>query len=188
MQDQETLINLIARCALRDQQALKQLYEKLSPYLNQVAFNIIQSDDLSNDIVQETFVQIWNNASDYRPDKAKPTTWITSITRYRALDKLAKEKRHNTSRSEDVELDTMHADHGSPEESAIQHQHQNHLLACLETLNERGKACVKLAYLKGYSREDLACTFGTNVNTIKSWLHRGTKRLKQCLEQKKQTA
>jgi RNA polymerase sigma-70 factor (ECF subfamily) len=45
--------------------------------------------------LQEGFIQIWNNAGQYRMDKAKPITWMTSIFRYRALDRLAKEKKHS---------------------------------------------------------------------------------------------
>ena len=56
--DQEEYINLIARFALKDQAALKSLYEKTSPYLNKVAFRILQSEEMSNDVIQEAFVQI----------------------------------------------------------------------------------------------------------------------------------
>ncbi|TQV82798.1 RNA polymerase sigma factor [Aliikangiella coralliicola] len=188
MHDQDALIDLLARCALKDQQALKQLYERLSPYLNRVAFNIVRSDDLSNEVLQEAFVQIWNNAGDYRPDKSKPITWLTSITRYRALDRLAKEKRHSENRSENIELDSVHAENSSPEDKAVHGQQQGDLLACMKTLNERARTCITMAYIQGYSRDDLANKFNTNVNTIKSWLHRGSKRLKECLDQKTQIA
>lgn len=49
--DQEEYVNLIARCALKDQAALKSLYEKTSPYLNKVGFRILQSEDMSNDVI-----------------------------------------------------------------------------------------------------------------------------------------
>ena len=188
MQDQEILIDLIARCALRDQQALKRLYEKVSPYLNRVAFNIVQSDELSNEVLQDVFVQVWTNAGQYQAHRAKPMTWLTSITRYRALDKLSKEQRHSEKRSDDIELDALQALQESPEDNVIQGQRHSDLFACLRTLSEKGRECIALAYLKGYSREDLASRFGTNVNTVKSWLHRGAKRLKECLEQKAQAA
>jgi len=77
----DELIALIGRCALRDQLALKSLYDRVSPFLNGVAYRILGSDDLSNDVLQEAFIQIWNNASSYRVDKAKPMTWMCSIVR-----------------------------------------------------------------------------------------------------------
>lgn len=186
MQNQSDLIDLLARCGLKDQKALKELYQRVSPYLNRVAFNIVKSDDLSNEILQEAFVQIWNNASEYRPDKSKPITWLTSITRYRSLDRLAKEKRHTENRSDDTELDNLNDDGNSPEDKAQHGQEQIDIDQCLQTLNERGRNCITLAYIQGYSRDELANKFNTNVNTIKSWLHRGAKRLKECLEYKTQ--
>ncbi len=186
MQNQNNLVELLARCGLRDQSALKELYERTSPYLNRVAFNIVKSDDLSNEILQEAFVQIWNNAGSYRSDKSQPLTWLTSITRYRSLDRLAKEKRHIENRSDDTELDSLDSDNNSPEERALHGQEQVDINQCLQTLNERGRNCITLAYIQGYSRSELANKFNTNVNTIKSWLHRGAKRLKECLEYKTQ--
>ena len=186
MKDQQILTELLARCGLKDQSALKILYQKLSPYLNQVAYNIVRSDDLSNEILQDVFVQVWNNASTYRPDKAKPLTWLTSITRYRAFDRLAKEKRHSENRATETEIDTLDSESNSPEESVSHGQEHIDLKTCLQTLNERGRNCITLAYIQGYSRDELANKFNTNVNTIKSWLHRGAKRLKKCLEYKTQ--
>jgi N-methylhydantoinase A/oxoprolinase/acetone carboxylase beta subunit len=48
---------------------------------------------------------------------------------------------------------------------------------------ERAKTCVSLAYLKGYSREEIADILSTNTNTVKSWLHRAAEGLNQCIEQ-----
>ena len=56
------------------------------------------------------------------------------------------------------------------------------LQACLDAMNDKFKKSVELAYLYGYSREELAETLGTNINTVKSWLKRGSARLKDCME------
>ena len=68
----DELVALIARCALRDQAALKKLFDRLAPYLNAVAFRIVRSEDIANDVLQEAFLQVWQNAAAYRPDLAKP--------------------------------------------------------------------------------------------------------------------
>lgn len=185
MQDQAILIDLIAKCALRNQSALQELYRKVGPYLNKVAYNIVRSDAVSNEVLQDSFVEIWQNAGSYRQDLAQPLTWMTSITRYRALDALAKEKRHTDHRLHDEEdLDSFLSHASTPEKAFMDAQQQQHIMECLETLNDRGKDCISMAYLYGLSREDLAKRFNTNVNSIKSWLHRGTQKLKSCLEQK----
>ena len=187
MDKDDHYFNLLARCALRDQKALAQLYLELGPYLNKVAFNIVKTQDLSNDVLQEGFIQIWNNAGAYRRDLAKPITWMTSIIRYRALDHLAKEQKHcnhlEANTHEDAQLDELASDHG-PDHSAMQAQDSHVLLECLETLNNRTKESIHMAYLHGFTRDDIAAKLNTSANTVKSWLKRGAERLKNCIENK----
>lgn len=183
----EELVSLIARCAIRDQSALKVIYDRASPYLNAVAFRIVRSDELANEVLQEAFLQIWNNAEAYRPHMAKPLTWMTSIVRYRALDKLDREGKHLKQRVDDShEVFDSLAGGDEPEQSAEQNLKDKHLQECMDKLSERARECLKLAYLQGYSREELAVKFNTNANTVKSWLRRGAERLKQCLSTKLQ--
>ena len=63
----------------------------------------------------------------------------------------------------------------------------NQLASCLDSLSTSIKESVELAYLHGYSRDEIAERMNTNSNTVKSWLHRGAQRLKQCLETRIQT-
>jgi len=180
----DDLINLIARCALRDQHALKQLYDRLSPWLNAVAFRILKSAELSNDVLQEAFVQIWNNAASYRQDKSRPLTWICSILRYRALDRLELERKHQDKRVVDDDLHALdkHLTKDSLEETIHKDQVKSHIHTCLQSLNNRIADCIKLAYLYGYTRDEIAKHFAIPPNTIKSWLRRGGEKLKECLE------
>ena len=89
----DALENLLARITLNDQTALEQLYSSVAPKLNGIAMKIVNDTDLANDVLQETFLQIWDNAGDYRRDQSEPMTWMTSLLRYRALDKLRSENR-----------------------------------------------------------------------------------------------
>ncbi len=159
------------------------MYDRTAPYLNRIAYNILRSEDLSNDVLQDAFIQIWQNADQYQPAMSKPLTWLGSIVRYRSLDKLSIEQKHTTKRDLDTEVTDFSLDVSMDDEFADLQQRQN-FLTCLETLQQRGRACIQVAYIHGYSREELASRFDTNVNTIKSWLSRNTKRLKECLTSK----
>lgn len=185
----DELIALIARCAIRDQTALKDLFDRLGPYLNSVALRIVRSEDASNDVLQEAFIQIWQNASSYRPHLSKPLTWLTSIVRYRALDRFAQEKSIREKIDVDASEDdiTSIADESCPLQTAVTDQMRNQLASCLDSLSTSIKESVELAYLHGYSRDEIAERMNTNSNTVKSWLHRGAQRLKQCLETRIQT-
>ncbi len=191
MQDKdEELVTLVARCAIKDQAALKLLFERVGPYLNAVAYRILRQDDAANEVLQEAFLQIWDNASSYRPHTAKALTWMTSILRYRALDRLDKERRLNTrfvvTDEQDV-FDTA-GHHPSPEHDIASTQMDSQIIGCMAQLNDKISQSIKLAYIHGYSRDEIAQKFDTNVNTIKSWLRRGSERLKQCLEAKMATS
>lgn len=185
----EELVTLIARCAINDQSALQLLVTRLSPYLNAVAFRILKSEDLSNDVLQEAFLQIWTNAASYRADKSKPLTWITSIVRYRALDRLDREKKHQDRVQANEDEDPFDRIEGeeNPESDVQGEQERSLIESCMEGLNEKVGLAIKLAYIEGYSRDEIAEQFQTNANTVKSWLRRGAERLKQCLEAKLQT-
>lgn len=150
MDKDELYFNLIACCAIRDQKALKELYQLVGTYLNKVAFNIVKSENLSNDVLQEGFIQIWNNAGQYRMDKAKPITWMTSIFRYRALVRLAKEKKHSDQilANNNEDQGDQFASDDKPDISAMKSQDSSVILECIETLNERTKESINLPIFK----------------------------------------
>lgn len=182
--DNEELADLLARCALRDQKALALLYNKTAHYLNAVAYRITGSKDCSNDVLQESFVQIWDNAASYTSNQANPLTWMSSIVRYRAIDKMRREQRHqNRPFSEDENNILMQTPGGIEPDKNLQSERLNEKIEkCLAAMNDNFKKSVKLAYLYGYSREELVDVLGTNLNTVKSWLRRGSVKLKECLQ------
>ncbi len=182
--DNDELMDLLARCALRDQKALEVLYRRTSAYLNGVAYRILGSADSSNDVLQESFIQIWNKASNYTPAQGSPTTWMTSIVRYRAIDKLRHEGRHQNRPHHEEESEILlntPSDH-TQEDIYSRFRLNQQLQTCLDAMNDKFKQSLELAYLYGYSREELAETLGTNINTVKSWLKRGGAKLKDCMK------
>lgn len=179
----DELIGLLARCAIKDQQALRTLYDRVAPKLNGVAYRLVRSDELSNDILQEAFIQIWTNASSYRPHLARPMTWLCSIVRYRALDRLERERTLGRRFVYEHQGDVPELAGGEePEHEAERQQGNEQLSSCMDALSQDIRASVRLAYLYGYSRDEIAEKLVTNSNTVKSWLRRGAERLKQCLQ------
>ena len=182
--DNEELMGLIARCALRDQAAFAKLYEKTSRYLNTVAYRIVRSNEESSEVLQDAFVQIWNNASSFTPHQGKALTWMASIVRYRAIDRIKAESRHQNRPDAEEEQQILESTPGqaTPEGEHYRGQLNQQVALCLKQMNEKFMKCVELAYLYGYSREELAEMLDANVNTVKSWLRRGSAKLKECME------
>lgn len=183
--DSDELSNLIARCVLQDQRALETLYSLTAGYLNTVAFRIVDDEDLSNEVLQEAFVQIWCKANSYQPHRANPLTWMASVVRYRAIDKLRHERRHQNQVSEPdgrCVVDTIASSH-CVEQEYLRTRHSEQLNACLAKMDSKFTRSLELAYLYGYSREELGTALGANVNTVKSWLRRGSKMIKNALQE-----
>lgn len=189
MLDDKELEHLLARCALRDQKAFARLYQMTAGYMNAVALRIVGSSDASSDVLQESFVKIWDNASTYSAAESRPLTWMASIVRYRAIDFLRREKRHQNRPSAEVEEDLLNrASSGvSQEDIQLQFGMKKKLADCMGKLGDKFRTSVDLAYFQGYSREDIAQLLGANVNTVKSWLHRGASSLKDCMQDKQES-
>jgi RNA polymerase sigma-70 factor (ECF subfamily) len=184
--DQEAadqLESLLARIALKDQKALQQLYQKVAGKLNGIAMKILQDADLSNDVLQETFLQIWHRAGEYRRDLGEPMAWMSSLLRYRTLDQLRVETREQKRRNQFEEVQSLFGEtHAvSPIHLMLQQDVNSGLNRCLETLDITNRNAILMAYYYGYSREDIAIHVEQPINTVKSWLKRGLTRLAKCL-------
>lgn len=183
VEEADHLENLLARIALKDQTSLQVLYKKVASRLNGIAMKILNDADLSNDILQETFLQIWNKAGEYRRDQSEPMTWMTSLLRYRALDKLRAENREQKRRNQYEEVQELFGETSSESPVAVmlQKDADSKLNLCLDSLDMLNRNAILMAYYYGYSREDIAIHVEQPINTVKSWLKRGLTRLAQCL-------
>lgn len=170
------LAALLAACALRDQQAFAELYRHSSANLFAIALRIVSERSLAEEVLQETFIKIWQHAGDYRTQRGQPMTWLASIARYQALDVLRRQKRQpQASGAEDVEqLPTAVAGLTADDDT---------LQRCLARLEEAQRQCVLLAYCEGYSHQELSERLTTPIGTVKSWIRRSLQRLKGCFRE-----
>lgn len=169
----------LKRVAAGDRAAFDRVYLATSAKLYGVVLRILQRRDLTDDIVQEVYVRIWQRAGDYDASRASPITWMATIARNRALDEVRKAAHVRLDDSPDA-LEV--ADDARPADAQLAaRQELKRLLGCLERLPPEKQDMVRLAYLDGWSRDALAQRFGHPVATIKTWLHRSLKQLKDCL-------
>jgi RNA polymerase sigma-70 factor (ECF subfamily) len=180
--DPQQLADLLARCALSDQVAFKQLYDCSAGKLNGIAYRIMNNVDSANEVLQEAFIQIWRKASEYRTDMAEPMTWMASIVRYRAFDRLKFEKRRIEGSQIKADLEDFESIADNSHEQSMVCGMNQQLEGCLQILETSQQESILMAYYYGFSREEISEHFRTPINTVKSWLRRGLTRLQQCLE------
>lgn len=178
--DREALSELLSATAVRDVAAFRRLYERTSAKLYGVILRIIVRRDLAEDILQETYLRIWNHAADYRPETASPMTWMITIARNRALD-WRRQDRGERSLDDDPALPELLIADDSWASRSLE---AGRLAECLQELGDEQRDAVVLSYCFGLTHDELAARLVRPVGTIKSWLRRSLARLRECLDRR----
>ncbi len=170
---------LIEAVAQGESDAFRRLYEATSSKLFGVAIRILRRSDLAEDVVQDTYLKIWDNAAGYRPGFGSPLGWMVTITRNRAIDVLRKrsESQLGDENGDEIEDTTL----PDPFRLASQNSELRAFLGCLKQLDEKQQESLLMAYYYGYTHEEIASRFATPVGTVKSWIRRGLARIRECL-------
>jgi len=173
------LILLIERVARRDRAAFRNLYDLTAPKLYGVVLRIVRRREVADDVLQDVYVKIWDQAHRFEPAKGSAIAWLATIARNRALDDVRARGRMPL---EPEDAAAAVAD-DRPSALALLEAAQDvgRLRHCLDGLEPERKSLVLAAYIDGASREELAERVGAPVGTIKTWLHRSLKHLKDCL-------
>lgn len=175
----DDLADLLARVARQDKAAFGDLYKATSAKLYGVILRISRRPAVAQELLQEVYIRIWQRAGDFDRTRASPITWLATIARNRALDEVRLKAAVSV---EDAPEALEVADPGrSPAEWAELADETRRLEDCLAGLETDKRDIIRLAYAAGLSREELAERYGRPVATIKTWLHRGLKQLKDCL-------
>ncbi len=184
----ERLTRLLGRTAARDHAAFKELYDLTSAHLFGVALRIVNRRERAEEVLQEAYVNVWNQAGSYAAGLSAPMTWLTSVVRNKALDWLRNLKRADESTVVLIDetgenyLDQMADPRADPQELLSQATDGLRLRHCLGTLDAPQRQSLALAYYDGLSHSELAAHLNAPLGTVKAWVRRGLDKLKQCLE------
>jgi RNA polymerase sigma-70 factor (ECF subfamily) len=172
------IADLIARTALRDRQAFRELYRRTSAKLFGVSLRILKDRAEAEEALQEVYVKIWRRADRYVAGSYSPISWLVAVARNHALDVL----RARKPRSDDLEAARDVADAApDPERAAVEGGERGRIEGCLAQLEADKADCVRGAYLDGYTYEELAQRHSVPLNTMRTWLRRSLIRLRECL-------
>ncbi|MEO8740369.1 MAG: sigma-70 family RNA polymerase sigma factor [Casimicrobiaceae bacterium] len=176
------LMDLLARTALADQRAFAELYNLTSAHLYAVALRILRQSASAEEVLQESFVNIWHHAGSYVAARSQPLTWLTSIVRNRCLDQLRRREVDTLTIDDEDERMTLRDEGQTPLEMLVSGAEARAVAGCVETLEAGQKQAVALAFYRGLSHAELAAHLREPLGTVKSWVRRGLELLKTCLE------
>lgn len=182
MHDPAALDGLLARVALRDRAAFRQLYDACAPQLLGVALRLLRRRDLAEDVLQDAFASVWQRVAGYRADAGTPMAWLTGLVRNRALDLLRAERVRAADPLDAADAESRADDRPDPLGLLEQAADALHLRRCIDDIEGPQRQCLALAYYHGLSHSELAAHLGSPVGSVKAWLRRGVERLRRCLE------
>ncbi|CAM4027501.1 sigma-70 family RNA polymerase sigma factor [Palleronia rufa] len=169
---------MIARTAQQDRDAFLALYDATSAKLFGVCLRVLDSRPDAEEVLQEVFVKVWRNAGRYSANGLSPMTWLITIARNTAIDRLRARKVVH----EDADaVGGLEDKAPGPEAQAIAASQAREIARCLDELDDDRAAAVRGAYLDGQSYQDLSDRFAVPLNTMRTWLRRSLIKLRECL-------
>jgi RNA polymerase sigma-70 factor, ECF subfamily len=170
-----TLVEAIGRGS---RLSLKRLYDLESSRLYGIALRIVRRPDVASDVLQDAFLQVWQNAKQYSPERGSAEAWLTGIIRFRAIDavrKLGRELPSDDPALGDavVEPDVIERLSAAADTEA--------LVRCLKLLDAEQQRSIVLAFVEGLSHSEISTRLSAPLGTVKSWVRRGLLGLRKCL-------
>jgi len=169
--------DLLQRVANGDQAAFAGLYDMLSPRAFGLILRVLVDRSQSEEVLQEVFLEIWQSASRFAPNKGQGRSWVLTIAHRRAVDRV---RSAQASTDRDVKAgfrDIGVAHDGVAEEVELRIEGQR-VSEALATLPDPQREAITLAYFGGYSQSEIAALVGAPLGTIKTRMRDGLSRLR----------
>ena len=177
-------LDLIRRIQAHDQQAFGLLYDRLAPLVHALIQRIVGDTTEAEEVLMETFWQVWHGAASYDPLRGTVEGWIITMARSRALDCLRRRRRPGTPTTSAPETpqDALAWPDATPEAAVLQDERARAVTAALATLPEEQRLAIELAYYQGLSHREIAQRLAQPLGTIKTRLRLGLTRLRNALQ------
>jgi RNA polymerase sigma factor (sigma-70 family) len=180
--DDITLAGWISAIAHQDECALESLYDATAARVHGVVLRITQRAALAEEVVEETYWQVWRQAPRFDAARGRPVTWLLAMARSRAIDMLRREQRfQHDELPDDDAADAAHA--APPAQDLLEATRgQAHVHAALASLEPRARQLVALAFFQGLTHEEIAERQAMPLGTVKSLIRRALQQLKRVME------
>ncbi len=156
-----------------DEKAISLLYEHYGDTLYGVAYKVVRDEELAQDILQESFIKIWNKAHTYDPGKAKLFTWLFRITRNNAIDKL-RSLSNKVEREIQIDVSDVYnvgEENIRPELMDMKKQ--------LDKIEPKYQIVLEALFFEGMTQQEASEELGIPLGTVKSRLKIGLRELRK---------
>jgi len=176
---QDSDILLLKAIAARDEAALAQLYDRYRTILFGLLMRILNNREEAEDVLQETFLQVWRKAADFDETRGRPFTWLVTLARSRGIDRL----RTQASRERVAEAGAREVSEEISDAAtdAFKSEQRGLVSDALAKLPDEQKRPIMLAYFDGLTQSEIATRLGAPLGTVKTRMRTGMIRLRELL-------
>jgi len=174
---------LLSAIVDRNQEAVAELYDRFSSMLLALAYRVLGNSQDAEEILQEAFLQVWNQAARYDPKRSSVSTWLVLITRSRAIDRLR--NRQVQMRTVTAAQQEKPASHTSPTGvgDVLLHERQRRLGEEMSKLPREQRQVLELAFYGGSTQSEIAEETGIPLGTVKTRTLLAMKKLRAALQE-----
>lgn len=177
----EALRQAMVRLAEGDSTALEQIYTATRMKLFGICLRILGDPKEAEDALQDVYVNLWQRADRFDPERASPIAWLATFARNRAIDRLRTGKVRGG--AVPVEEAAPLPDQAPLADALLIDAERNaQIHLCLAKLDDAVQGHIRAAFFEGRTYAQLADAAGVPLGTMKSWIRRGLMRLRACLE------
>lgn len=168
---------LLERVAAGDRSAFSRLYDMLSPRAFGLILRVLVDRSQSEEVLQEVFLEVWQSAGRFAPNKGQGRSWVLTIAHRRAVDRV-RASQASTDRDYRVGIRDTEVAHDTVAEEVQMRIEGEGVTRALEVLPEAQREAIVLSYFGGYSQSEIAAMTSTPLGTIKTRMRDGLSRLR----------
>jgi len=176
----EALMKAISR---RRYDALAELYDRHGKRLRATIDGVVHEEGEADDVLQEIFIQIWEEAARYSPKAGKPLGWMVTIARRRAIDRLRRRQAYSRARERYQKRVTHETSNSTRQANEVfmLNDLRHFLKECMRILPRLQREALELAFFKGLSHREIAAATHAPLGTVKTRLELGLQKLTHAL-------
>lgn len=170
--------DLLVRLQKRDHQALADLYDRYGRMVFGLILRIVQDRAAAEDLVQETFLRVWNRADGFDASHGAVGPWLLAVARNRAIDYLRYRGRR-PEHSIDAQETENPALFAAPPADPLRFDVVRQVKSALARLTRQQREAIELAYFEGMSQTEIAERMQQPLGTVKSWMRRALEQMRE---------
>jgi RNA polymerase sigma-70 factor (ECF subfamily) len=171
--------DLARRLRARDPRVMSTIYDRYGKLAYSLIFRMVRDSAAAEDLVQETFLRVWNRAQSFDAERGALGPWILAVARNRAIDYIRSRDGRMSAAAVDLDRLENHPLFAKLEDSALSLDRSRRLKAAFAKLAPHQREVIELAYFEGLSQTEMAERMNQPLGTVKTWVRAALKALRQ---------